>query len=515
MTNSPKLKRSIGFGLSCLIAGFLFVAAMVASSVAEAQCYGRGISQGSRGGGGGGGGGRGVGGAAVGIGIGIGTAVILNEAAKARERNKKKKRTVKPKRKKTKKKATAKKPVKKKTTKKKTTKKKPTKQAKKPTRKAPAAAVPVPDFIAGEVLLVFAPDTNDAGVNQFLQEYGLTLVNSATIALIDQRIIRARLPDNIPPERTLQISNDPRVTLQPNYLYAVSADEKIQYAVAKLGVPEAHRTYRGEGILVAVIDSGIDAKHPALKGAVLEEFEAVEAPKGAADTHGTTVASIIAAREGMTSVAPQAMLLSVKAFAPDKKYGRTLGNTYDLLRGIDWAVQKHAKVLNLSFAGPRDPLLQSALDAASKKGIVMVGAAGNKGPDAPPAYPGAYEEVIAATATDAKDRLYKQANRGDYVAIAAPGVDILAAGRKQGYSVTSGTSLAAAYVSGSVALIMQDSPDMTTQDALDRMAGTAKDLGDDGKDPSFGHGLLDVYQAVGGGSGQMAGTQASPDGPAN
>jgi len=303
------------------------------------------------------------------------------------------------------------------------------------------------------------------------------------------------------------------VDLQPNYLYAVSADQKVQYAIAKLGVPNVHRTNRGEGILVAVIDSGVDAGHPALKGAVLEEFEAVKPKKGSADTHGTAVASIIAAREGMTSVAPQAMLLSVKAFAPDRKYGRTLGNTYDLLRGIDWAVSKKAKVLNLSFAGPRDPLLQAALDAAAEHGVVLVGAAGNKGPKAPPAYPGAYDNVIAATATDAKDRLYEKANHGDYVAIAAPGVDILAAAGKKGYSVTSGTSMAAAYVSGSVALIMQASPQMTSQDALDRIAGTAKDLGEDGKDPAFGHGLLDVYQAVGG--DQVKVGQANQEDPAN
>jgi subtilisin family serine protease len=287
----------------------------------------------------------------------------------------------------------------------------------------------------------------------------------------------------------------------------------VQYAVAKLGVPEVHRTNRGEGILVAVIDSGVDAGHPALKGAVLEEFEAVETKKGATDTHGTAVASIIAAREGMTGVAPQAMLLSIKAFAPDGKYGRTLGNTYDLLRGIDWAVKKNAKVLNLSFAGPRDPLLQSALHAAAERGVVLVGAAGNKGPKAPPAYPGAYEQVIAATATDAKDRLYKQANRGDYVAIAAPGVDILAAAGKKGYGVTSGTSMAAAYVSGSVALIMQGSPEMTSQDALDRIAGTAQDLGEDGKDPAFGHGLLNVYRALGG--DQVTAGQANQKDPAN
>ena len=178
MTKSPTSFRRVAFRFSCLLAGFLFVAAMVLASVAEAQNYDRGMSSGSRGGGGGGGGSRGVGGAAVGIGIGIGTAVILNEAAKARERNKKKKKAATPKRKKTKKKATAKKPAKKKTTAKKPKNpKKPTKQAKKPTRKTPAPVATVPDFIAGEILLVFAPDTDDAGVNQFLTMFAAAIAD--------------------------------------------------------------------------------------------------------------------------------------------------------------------------------------------------------------------------------------------------------------------------------------------------------------------------------------------------
>ena len=500
MINPSRYPQSFALRLCSVVAGFFFLVGLALSSGAQAQMYDRGMSSGGKNVGRGG---SGVGGAAVGIGIGIGTAVILNEAAKAAERNKKKKKkAATPARKRTKKAVSKPKTKTKKTAKKKA-----------PAKAAAPAPAAVPDFVQGEILLVFAPDTSDAAINQFVLEYGLTPISNTTIALLNQRIVRAGLPNGISAERTLQISNDPRVDLQPNYVYTVSADQKVQYAVAKLGVPEVHRTNRGEGILVAVIDSGIDAKHPALKGAVLEEFEVVEAPKGSADIHGTAVASIIAAREGMTGVAPQAMLLSVKAFAPDRKYGRTLGNTYDLLRGIDWAVSKKAKVLNLSFAGPRDPLLQAALNAAAQRGVVLVGAAGNKGPKAPPAYPGAYDKVIAATATDAKDRLYKNANRGDYVAIAAPDVDILAAAGKKGYGVTSGTSMAAAYVSGSLALVMQGSPQMTSQDAFDRIAGTAKDLGEDGKDPNFGHGLLNVYRAVGG--DQVTVGQANQKDPAN
>ena len=168
------------------------------------------------------------------------------------------------------------------------------------------------------------------------------------------------------------------------------------------------------------------------------------------------------------------------------------------MKGIDYAVGKGARILNLSFAGPRDRLLGNAISAAAAQGVVIVAAAGNKGPKAPPAYPGAYAEVIAATAIDAKDQLYSQANRGDYIAIAAPGVDVLAAAGRKGYRLNSGTSMAAAYISGSIALMMQNSPDLDSNTAIARLAASAKDLGDEGKDAKYGHGLIDVAKAVNG-----------------
>jgi len=470
---SSRRTFSLRIRLLSLIACALFLVGLGATSAARAQYH--------EGGGGRGGGGGGIGGAAVGIGIGIGVGIIANEAAKAAERERAKKKKPKPKVTRT----TRKRPPKKK------------RQAKKAPARAPTP-VAIPDFVSGEILLAFAPDLSDADIGRFMLEYGLRPLSDTRIAILNQRIFRATIPGGLAPERMLQISNDPRVVSQPNYLYAPAADDAPQYALVKLGVPQAHQTTQGRGVLVAVIDSGIDSSHPALAGAVLEEFLAVDAKAKSDSSHGTAVASIIAARKGMTSVAPQAQILSVKTFARDRKLGRTVANTFNILKGIDYAVTKGAKILNLSFAGPRDPLMQNALSGAVGRGLVVVAAAGNKGPKAPPAYPGAYSDVIAATATDAKDKLYKNANRGSYIAIAAPGVDVLAAGRKKGYGLNSGTSMAAAYVSGSVALMLQTSPGLNSASAVERLAASAKDLGDSGKDSDYGYGLIDIAKAVNG-----------------
>lgn len=357
----------------------------------------------------------------------------------------------------------------------------------------------IPNARRYQMLITFGPDTTDDIVDAVTQQYGLRRLSDALIDLIDRRIVKVARPAAMSAERALQLANDPRLeAIQPNYTYTTSQGARAQYAVAKMAIPDAHTVARGRDVLVAVIDSGVNAKHPAIRDAIEEEFDPVGGPPGIFDSHGTAVASIIAARKGVMGVAPEARLLSVKAFNRYKKKQRTTAESFHLLKGLDWAADRGARVLNMSFAGPSDPLFRQAIVAAAERGIVSVAAAGNKGPKAPPAYPAAYPEVIAVTATDAKDRLYRKSNRGSYIAVSAPGVDVLTAGGKKGYGLRSGTSFAAAYISGSIALMAQNSPSLSPASANERLAVAARDLGPEGKDPSFGHGLVDIYKAVNG-----------------
>ena len=137
------------------------------------------------------------------------------------------------------------------------------------------------------------------------------------------------------------------------------------------------------------------------------------------------------------------------------------GTTFNILKGLDWAAAQGARIVNMSFAGPADPRLRDALQKANKKGIVLVAAAGNAGPKSPPLYPGADPNVIAVTATESNDELFAGANRGKYIAVAAPGVDILALGTDRTYQFTTGTSVAAALVSGVAALLIERNPLLT------------------------------------------------------
>jgi subtilisin family serine protease len=126
-------------------------------------------------------------------------------------------------------------------------------------------------------------------------------------------------------------------------------------------------------------------------------------------------------------------------------------------------------------------------------------AAAKEGPDAAPAYPGNHPRTIAVTATDARDKVFAEANRGSYVALAAPGVQILAPGAGGTYLFDSGTSFAAAYVSSAAALILQGRPGLKPEAVRETMAGTAHDLGKPSPDPDYGAGLIDPLAALTGG----------------
>jgi subtilisin family serine protease len=168
--------------------------------------------------------------------------------------------------------------------------------------------------------------------------------------------------------------------------------------------------------------------------------------------HGTAIAGAIAANSKLVGVAPKVRILAVRAFSGSGESAQS--TTFNILKGIDWAAAKNARIINMSVAGRADPMLRQMLAIANARGIVLVAAVGNAGPKPPPLYPGADAGVIGVTATDADDRLMPQANRGPQVAVAAPRVEILAAAPDGKNQITSGTSVAAAHVSGVAALLL-------------------------------------------------------------
>ncbi|MSP46291.1 MAG: hypothetical protein EXQ83_10655 [Xanthobacteraceae bacterium] len=267
--------------------------------------------------------------------------------------------------------------------------------------------------------------------------------------------------------------------------------DPAQYALAKLRIGEAHTIANGDSVLVAVIDPGIDMSHPELAGVIVGSFDALgkaEKPH----VHGTAIA--IAAHARLMGTAPAAKILAIRAFGAEGSSAKA--TTMAIIRSVEFASLQNARVINMSFAGPADPGLARLLAAAKARGAVLIAASGNFGPKSPPQYPAADPNVIAVSATDANDKMFRASNIGPHIAVAAPGVDILLPTPGNDYRLISGTSFSAAYVSGIAALVIQRAPGLTPDAVRNILVSTAKDLGPAGRDPEFGAGLVDAYQAI-------------------
>lgn len=258
-----------------------------------------------------------------------------------------------------------------------------------------------------------------------------------------------------------------------------------------LHLREAHRVANGKGVRVALIDSAIDLDHPEIAGSVVAQFDVFAAPAKKPSRHGAGMAGAIAGHKQIDGGAPGAQLLAIRAFEETSDGARAVG--LDLLAALDWAVAQKARIVNMSFAGPADPLLAQMLAVAAARKIILIAAAGNDGRAAPPAFPGADPHVIAISAVDEQSRLYDRANRGGYVALAAPGVDVLVAAPDGAYDLTSGTSIACAEVSGVAALLLEKAPDLDGPGVRRILRDSALALKDA---PNAGAGLADAQAAL-------------------
>ncbi|MEU8296363.1 type VII secretion-associated serine protease mycosin [Micromonospora sp. NPDC048909] len=290
------------------------------------------------------------------------------------------------------------------------------------------------------------------------------------------------------------------------------------WALRRLDPSAAWPLSRGAGVTVAVIDSGVSATHPLLNGQVREgaDFNGLPANKGRCDMagHGTIVAGIIAGREGsgvpFTGIAPQARILPIRVL-PDGKDNHDEALPGEIADAIVWAVDNGADVINLSLVTLPRKELAEAVDYAVRKRVIVVAAAGNRREDQQQdrtGYPAAYPGVIAVAGVDEQGAHVGSSVSGNYVDIAAPGVNIVGpAPGGSGYigEPQGGTSFAAAYVSGVAALVRAAHPDLTAQQVADRLTQTA-DNPPDGHNAEVGYGVVNPYRAV----STVLGTRSDP-----
>lgn len=342
-----------------------------------------------------------------------------------------------------------------------------------------------------------------AEADELARRHGLTRVASENFPLIGATFGLFRITDGRAYETVRrEFAADAGVrSVQANFRYVLQ-DQKAttptegdpaQYALTKLRLPQAHTLAHGANVTVAVIDSGIDAGHPELANSVADNFDALGSSEGP-HVHGTGIAGAIVAHARLMGSAPEARIIAIRAFGGAT--GGAQSSSYIILRSLNYAAEHGAQIVNMSFAGPKDAVIERAIAATAARGLVLIAAAGNAGEKSPPLYPAANPNVIAVSATDRQDKLFSASNRGNYIALAAPGVDIFLPAPDGKYQMTSGTSFSAAYVSGVAALLLERNYTLKPEALRMTLAKTARDLGSPGRDDLFGDGQADAFAAV-------------------
>ncbi|MEM9356373.1 MAG: S8 family serine peptidase [Pseudomonadota bacterium] len=251
-----------------------------------------------------------------------------------------------------------------------------------------------------------------------------------------------------------------------------------------------HLTRCAVGRRIGVIDSAIDRDHATFSSQHIQtkRLHASASTKGAA-RHGTGVLAILAgSRSSKTpGLVPDAKFFHVDAFFRSKN-GALTSDTLSLVKALGMLRDWRAEIVNLSLVGPKDQLVEHALQQLSDQGAVLVSAAGNGGPAGGTSYPAGYKNVIAVTAIDKHSKAYALANRGAFVDVAAPGVDIWTAlpGQRQG--LQSGTSFAVPFATAVVAAMYNGFLRTDRLTVLGQLP--TSDLGRKGKDPIYGAGLI-------------------------
>lgn len=366
------------------------------------------------------------------------------------------------------------------------------------------------------VLVRYATGTSPSAQRNALSSVGGTLAGEVG----DTGFVAIETPSHEPQAVVETLADNPVVAeVQVDHVRTVAAavdwsdDPYVDAAMPYLELarlPSAWEVADGSGVTVAVLDNGVSATHEDLRDKLVDGVDLVDRGSDATDAewHGTIVAGVLAAAAngvGSVGAAPGASIMPVRVLDSSGT-----GSDSTIAEGLDWASSHGADVINLSLSGIEpSPVLRAALESAVARGVVVVIAAGNTGDEVlqyPAAYAAEIPGVLSVSATEDDGRLLEQrgddrtaSSWNDAVSIAAPGREIIGPsyGLNAAYVIGTGTSLAAPWVSGAAALLVQRHPGWTPEQVARRLTSTARDAGPRGVDPFYGAGVLDAGAALG------------------
>ncbi|MCG8544412.1 MAG: S8 family serine peptidase [Alphaproteobacteria bacterium] len=332
---------------------------------------------------------------------------------------------------------------------------------------------------------------------------GFVVLRQENLPRLDLTLTTLAAPRGVTPADAIADLNartiGTRFSANPTYRLASTSrlDADAPFLKRLINWPaDPHRC--GNAVRIGMLDTHVDRRSMALRRSAIvskkRESESTKPPM----RHGTAVATILVGRHesGFSGIVPDAKLFSAGIFHTNPS-GTVETKLEGILVGLDWLLAQRIQVLNLSLAGPAHPLLGESIRRLRQGNVHVVAAAGNSGPFGAPAFPAAYESVIAVTAVDQNRRPYVHANQGDYITLAAPGVGLVIPGVSGKERKLSGTSFSAAIVTGVVAEIVRQQPKASSKGVMRTLQRSALDLGRAGRDRVYGWGLARYQPACG------------------
>ena len=359
---------------------------------------------------------------------------------------------------------------------------------------------PVPprtNFVKDEIVLLYPSDQSGA-INNISKKYGLETSSKVVLSSVNTGMLVAKTKGQNPLSLSKTINQKEKsVEASTNNVFKTAATTfSNAYSMYETGVSYVHQTTKGKGVTICMVDTPIDIFHPSLANAFIETLDLFDYDEKNFESmlHGTTIAGVLVSQNKHIGIAPKAKLYAVGAFKAEKSQPSNLkGTSSDVAKALDACIQHDVDVINLSFTGGKDSLVERMVNKAINKGIVVVAAAGNGGKWGSTIYPALIPGVLTATAVDKNKKLFDMADKGRFIDYAAPGVNILTIAPGGKYKLATGTSISSAHVSGVAALLLSRKGNKNINNVLKQ---TAIDLGKPGRDQEYGDGLISASRAL-------------------
>ena len=356
---------------------------------------------------------------------------------------------------------------------------------------------PRSNFVKDELVLLYPSDKGEQ-LNKITQKYNLKPTSKVLLNSVNTGMLVSKTNGQNPLNLSKVINkkeSDVEAATNNTFKPAI-VSFKNAYSMYETGVSYVHNTTKGKGVSICMIDTPVDIYHPSLTNAYIDTLDLVDFNQADSETmlHGTSVAGILVSQNKHIGIAPQARLFAISAFTTTKSRPYILqGSSSDIAAAIDSCIKHKVDVINLSFTGAKDSLIEKLVKKAIQQGIIVVAAGGNGGNWGSTIYPAVINGVLATTAVDKDKNLFSLADKGRFIDFAAPGVNVLTIAPNGKYRLASGTSISSAHVSGIVALLLSQNKNNSIEKTLSE---TAQDLGKPGRDQEFGDGLVSASRAL-------------------